>query len=58
MLAVAYASYGFVQQGAAVTAGDGDGFVHPFAERFEDLLAEVLQVTDDFEGWGVVDAVA
>lgn len=49
MLAVAYASYCFVQQGAAVAAGDGDGLVHPFAQGVEDLLAEVLQVADVFE---------
>lgn len=36
----------------AIAGTDGDGFVHPFAQWFEDFSAEVLEVGDYLNsGW-------
>lgn len=44
VLRVVDATYGFVQGGASIAATDYDGAVEVFAQGFEDVDAELLQV--------------
>lgn len=38
-----------VELWASVAGADGDGFVDPFTQGFEDLATEVLKVADCFQ---------
>ena len=57
VLRVGYSSYQLVELRAAVTGINDYRPSYPLTQRFEHLLAEVLQVADYFQRGSVVDAL-
>ena len=55
VLGIGYTADSFVKGGATEATADDDRAVEVFAQGFEDVDAELLQVADNVERWRIVN---